>query len=157
MSQNKRRTQYDRVLIVLEEMIPVWRNNAHKSSPKIADWLAENLANIGPGSDVLKQARKSEIAAGQLQFLREFLHPENRHGNEKDDALNKSREIFGREFPEFYAKLKATRERIIKRGKIRSEDEYYLIREYIDDIEGEPESSALLATLYELVDDFSVD
>lgn len=157
MSQNKRRTQYDRVLIVLEEMIPVWRDNAHKSSAKTADWLSEILTSIGPGSDILKQARKSEIAAGQLQFLRELLHPTNRHGNERDDALNKSREIFGREFPEFYTRLQATRERIIKRGKIRSEDEYYLIREYVDDLEGESESSALLATLYGLVEDFNVD
>jgi len=157
MSQSKRRTKYDRVLTVLEELVPIWRDNAHATSPLFADRLSEMLVSIGPGSDVLKKARKSEIAAGQLQFLGELLHPSNRHNNEKDDALNKSREIFGREFPEYFAKIVASREKVIERGKIRSEDEYYLIRDYIDDLEGQPEPPELLKTLYMLVDSFSIE
>ena len=157
MSQTKRQTRYDRVLTVLEEIIPIYRDNAHKSSSATADWLSEILEAIRPGGDVLKKARKSEIATAQLQFLGEILHPSNRHGNEKDEALNKSREVFYREFPEFFAKLTSKREKIIARGKIRSEDEYYLIRDHIDDIEGAPESAEQLDKLYRLVDDFGLD
>lgn len=157
MSQNKRQTRYDRVLRVLEEIIPIYRDNTHKSSPATADWLSEILEAIRPGGDASKSARKSEIATAQLQFLGEILHPSNKHGNEKDEALNKSREVFYREFPEFFAKLVSKREKIIARGKIRSEDEYYLIRDHIDDIEGAPESAELLGKLYRLVDDFGVE
>lgn len=157
MSQTKRRPRYDRILTVIEEIIPIWRNNAHDTSSSTADWLTEILDAIGPEGYVLKKARKSEVAAAQLQFLGDLLHPSNRRGNERDEALNKSREVFHREFPEFIAKLASKREKIVARGNIRTEDEYYLIRDYIDDIEGEPESTGLLDKLYRLVDDFGID
>ena len=157
MSQTKRRPRYDRILTVIEEIIPIWRNNAHDTSSSTADWLTEILEAIGPEGYVLKEARKSEVAAAQLQFLGDLLHPSNRRGNERDEALNKSREVFHREFPEFFAKLASKREKIVARGKIGTEDEYYLIRDYIDDIEGEPESTGLLDKLYRLVDDFGID
>lgn len=157
MSQTKRRPRYDRILTVIEEIIPIWRNNAHDTSSSTADWLTEILEAIGPEGYVLKEARKSEVAAAQLQFLGDLLHPSNRRGNERDEALNKSREVFHREFPEFIAKLASKREKIVARGNIRTEDEYYLIRDYIDDIEGEPESTGLLDKLYRLVDDFGID
>lgn len=73
------------------------------------------------------------------------------------DALSKSRQVFGREFPDFFAKIKSKREKIIERGRIRSEDEYYLIRDYVDELEGDVEPSDLLITLYGLVDDYGVD
>jgi len=157
MSNSPRRTNFDRILTVLEEIIPVWRNNSHKSSAGTAKFLEENLNAIRPGAPVHEKAKKSEIASGQLQFLREFLHPSNRHGNEIDSALEKSRTIFGREFPDFFAKLVAKRDKIIERGKIRNEDEYYLIRDFIDDIEGEPDQSQLLDKLCRMVDDFGVN
>ena len=101
--------------------------------------------------------KKSEIASSQLQFLREFLHPSNRHGDDRDVALAASRQIFGREFPDFFAKLIAKRDRIIERGRIQNRDEYYLIRDFVDELEGEPDKSQLLNTLYEMVDNFSVE
>ena len=143
-------------MTVLEEIIPIWRENEHESSSATADWITEILETIGPGGSALKQARKSEIAAAQLQFLGDILHPSNRRGNTRDDALNKSRDVFHREFPEFLVKLSSRRQKIIARGKIRTEDEYYLIRDYIDEVEGEPESRGLLDRLYALVDDFDV-
>ncbi len=144
-------------MIVLEEIIPIWRNNAGKGSSATADWLAEILESIGPDGYVVKKARKSEIATAQLQFLSDILHPGNRHGDERDEAASKSRDVFHREFPEHFAKLAARRDKIIARGKIRNEDEYYLVRNYIDDVEGDPESPELLEKLYRLVDDFGVD
>lgn len=116
--------------------------------------MAEILEAIGPGGYVLEKSRKSEIAAAQLQFLGDLLHPGNSKNNESDEARKKSREVFQREFPEYFAKLAATREKIIARGRIRNDDEYYLIRDYIDDIEAESESSELLERLYQLADDF---
>jgi hypothetical protein len=157
MSKPARQTNFDRVLTVLEEMIPVWRDNSHKTSPAFADFLEKNLEGIKPGAPVHEKAKKSEIAAGQLQFLREILHPSNRSGNEIDDALEKSRIIFGREFPDFFAMIHAKRDKIIERGKIRNEDEYYLIRDLVDELEGEPGRSQLLNKLYMMVDEFAVD
>ena len=156
MPKPARKTRYDRILIVLEEMIPVWRENPHKSSPAFADFLEKNLDAIKPGAPVHEKARKSEIAAGQLQFLQEVLHPGNRQGDESDDAMQKSRAIFGREFPDFFAKLDAKRDKVIERGKIRNEDEYYLIRDYVDEVEGDPDQSQLLEKLYLMVDEFGV-
>lgn len=157
MSQAQRRTKYDRVLTVLEEIIPIWRDCTHKTSSATADWLSEILEAIGPNGYVLKKARKSEIAAAQLQFLGDFLHPGNHRGDERDRALNKARRVFHREFPEYIEKLASKRDKIIARGTIKTEDEYHLIRDYIDDVEGQPDSVGLLDQLYKLVDDFGVD
>ena len=112
---------------------------------------------IKPGAPIHEKVKKSEIASSQLQFLRDFLHPSNRHGDERDDALAASREIFGHEFPDFFAELLAKRDRIIERGKIQNEDEYYLIRNFVDELEGEPDQSKLLNELYGMVDNFSVE
>ncbi len=49
MSKPARQTNFDRVLTVLEEMIPVWRDNSHKTSPAFADFLEKNLEGIKPG------------------------------------------------------------------------------------------------------------
>ena len=135
-------------------MIPVWRENPHKTSSAFAEFLEKNLNAIKPGAPVHEKARKSEIASGQLQFLQEVLHPANRRDDETDDALQKSRVIFAREFPDFFAKLNARRDKIIERGKIRNEDEYYLIRDFLDEVEGDPDQQQLLDRLYRMVDEF---
>lgn len=156
MPNPARKTRYDRILVVLEEMIAVWRANPHESSLAIANFLEENLNAIKPGAPIHEKARKSEIASGQLQFLQEILHPGDRLDDESEDAWQESRIIFGREFPDFFAKIHARRDKIIERGKIRNEDEYYLIRDYVDEVEGDPDQSQLLEKLYLMVDEFGV-
>ncbi len=156
MPEQPRRTNYDRILTVLEEMLAVWRASSHKSAAGITRFLEQNLDAIKPGAPVHEKAKKSEIASGQLQFLWEFLHPSHRRGDGFDEALEASRAIFGREFPDFFAKIIAKRDKIIARGKIRNEDEYYLIRDLVDDLEGEPDQRQLLEKLYGMIDDFGV-
>ncbi len=54
------------------------------------------------------------------------------------------------------AMIHAKRDQTIKRGN-RNEDEYYLIRDLVDELEGEPGRSQLLNKLYMMVDEFAVD
>ena len=157
MPKSSRKTNFDRILIVLRDMIPVWQENSHRLSGGTAKFLEDILDAIKPGAPVHDKARKSEIASSQLQFLKEFLHPSNRHGDERDRALATSRVIFEREFPGFFAKEMMKRDKIIERGKIRNDEEYYLIRDFVDELEAEPEKSELLNRLYEMVDDFRND
>jgi hypothetical protein len=146
-----RQTKFDRVVIVLEEIIPIFRDNPHKISSGIADFLEKNLNNIKQ-----TKSEKRETGSAQLQFLGELLDSSNRHNNEYDDALEKSRAIFGREFPDFFAKIITKRNKIIERGKIRNEDEFYLIRDFVDELEGDHNHDQLLGKLYEMVDIFDV-
>ena len=58
------------------------------------------------------------------------------------------------EYPEFLH-LEAVRlEKVLARGKIRTEAEFYLVRHRIDVLEGEPELPEALRTLYALVEAF---
>ena len=59
-----------------------------------------------------------------------------------------------RHAPDVQAKELVRLERIIARGKIKGESEYYLVRHHIDTLEGTTEGSTLLSTLYALEDAF---
>lgn len=55
-------------------------------------------------------------------------------------------------YPELCAKENQVLQKVLNRGKIRGEKEYYRIRHEIDILEGEPGERATLLTLYRLVD-----
>ena len=65
-----------------------------------------------------------------------------------------ARKIFEKEYPDFFAKQVAKRDAAIERGKIRTQREYDLIREYVYELEGKTEPPDLLHKLYSMLDDF---
>ncbi|KGM38520.1 hypothetical protein JY96_21675 [Aquabacterium sp. NJ1] len=56
--------------------------------------------------------------------------------------------------PDVQAKDMERLKKVVARGKIKGESEYYLVRHHIDALEGTPSDSALLSTLYALEDAF---
>jgi len=56
------------------------------------------------------------------------------------------------EYPEFLRLEAARLEKVMARGKIRTEAEFYLVRHRIDVLEGEPELAEELKSLYALVE-----
>src|SRR6267143_3222364 len=125
----------------------------------LADSLARSILEY---SKVLASAKptasKSEFASGLTQALREL--PEIlRHLPQISWDVRKSlvfacRRAVEAELPRFFDKERERAAQIIARGRIRSEDEWYLVRSFIDEYEAEPQRAADLPGLYRLVDSF---
>jgi len=125
----------------------------------LADSLARSILEY---SKVLASAKptasKSEFASGLTQALREL--PEIlRHLPQISWDVRKSlvfacRRAVEAELPRFFDKERERAAQIIARGRIRNEDEWYLVRSFIDEYEAEPQRAADLPGLYRLVDSF---
>lgn len=154
MTKKKRRTHFDRLYTVHEELIPFFRHCNNEDGAAHARMLENSLKQMQPGSKLMASARKSDIAASKLELFRELFSWENRRFTEFDRTLLEARKIFEKEYPDFFAKQVAKRDAAIERGKIRTRREYDLIREYVYELEGETEPSELLHKLYSMLDDF---
>ena len=66
-------------------------------------------------------------------------------------------EALAAEYPKFLALDAKRLERILARGKIRTETEFYLVRHQIDVLEGEPELGEELRKLCALVDAYEAN
>ncbi|CAD6874801.1 hypothetical protein [Methylomonas fluvii] len=98
-----------------------------------------------------KMVKKSVIAAGLEQGLRELREfpPGAKQVGPAAVALERAIEL---EYPEFLREDEERLSKALKRGSIRTEREYYLVRHAIDREEGSP--SDRLAALYKLADNF---
>ncbi len=63
-------------------------------------------------------------------------------------------EALAHDYPDFLAQEAERLQKVLARGKIRSEAEYYRIRHEIDIVEGEPSRKGELQDLYGLIDAF---
>jgi len=95
----------------------------------------------------------SQIAAGLEQGWREMLDLVGEVDIQWRGAVsNALHDAIAAEYPEFLQLETARLEKIMARGKIRTEAEFYLVRHNIDVLEGEPELPEELRRLYALVE-----
>ena len=67
------------------------------------------------------------------------------------DAFGK---VLAEEVPDFAANESQKLERILKRGRLRNENEYYLIRHRLDEVEADASKPEDIARLLTLLDSF---
>lgn len=101
------------------------------------------------------RATRSAIAAGMEQGLRDLPNilatlPEQ----ERRNALNTYRRIMQSSLPNFFESELKKREQIIARGKIKNDREWYLLRDRVDEIEGNASQTSELVVLYKLLDSY---
>lgn len=95
----------------------------------------------------------SQITTGLEQGLRETLDLMGEVDIHWRGAVSKAlHDAIAAEYPEFLQVETARLEKIMTRGKIRTEADFYLVRHKIDVLEGEPELSEALKRLYALVE-----
>lgn len=155
MTDEKRRTHFDRLYAVHEALIPFFLECKNEDGDAHASMLESSLTQMQPGSQLLATARKSEIAASKFILFRELFSAENRRYSDFDDTLRMARTVFEREYPDFFAKQRVKRDKAIDRGKLRTDSEYELVREYIYELERESSPPDMLDKLYRLVDDYA--
>jgi hypothetical protein len=148
-------SKFERLMSVFDEFHALLGDETHDVIAKLrAAWTSakrdyeEALAT--------KAVTKSGIAQGLEQGIRELplilqkLPAQTR--SRANHALTASIE---RHAPEMQAKDQERLEKVVQRGRIRSESEYYLVRHHIDLLEGLPTESARLAVLYKLEGGFN--
>jgi hypothetical protein len=142
-----------------EKLLAVYARFA-QGIANIPDPRAQDIYRVAAGAhEFVAEARlrqpkptNSQIAAGLEQGLREMPGSVREVGakwrSEFARALHQSITI---EYPEFLALDAQRLAKIMERGRIRTESEFYLVRHRIDIAEGEPELTEELEKLYALV------
>ncbi|MCX7360861.1 MAG: hypothetical protein NTV97_03105 [Alphaproteobacteria bacterium] len=111
---------------------------------KYAEWV-----------DLKAKVPRSSIATGLKQGLRET--PRILHGFPdpiREHLLKAFQRILLEEAPDFFPDEGNKLVGIVKRGRIRNEDEYYLVRHRADEIEGRVAHEDEVAVLLRLLDGY---
>jgi hypothetical protein len=98
--------------------------------------------------------RKSQLAAGMEQGLRELPMALRAEGGKHAAILEALHRAIARNVPDFFEQDEARLAAIVERSAIRNAKEYYLVRHRIDALEGDAGATAERDLLYKLVDRF---
>lgn len=150
---SNRRSKYEQLSAVFERF--------HDELGKLPDRRAAELCAVWEKgklwyADLLasRQATRSELAAALEQVLRETPQIlQSMPAQHRLAALKALADALAAEYPSFLEQDQVRLSKILARGSIRTESEYYLIRNRIDLLEGEGQEEEL-AELYSLVDKF---
>lgn len=97
----------------------------------------------------------SQVVSGLEQGLRDMPHLIGEVDSQWRGAVSKAlHDAITAEYPEFLRLETARLEKVMARGKIRTEAEFHLVRYRIDVLEAEPELPQALGRLYALVEAF---
>lgn len=152
-ASNQPRTKYDKLFNVFEQFyasfpeLPDRRLSDLRDSWSLAKAQYEEFLSAGES--------KSRIAAGLEQGLRELpLLLADVEAKNRSQAIAALRTAVLTFYPQFAVKEAKRLEEILTTGKIRGENQYYLVRHRIDQLEGSGNSEPETSKLYRLIDDF---
>ncbi len=152
----KKRTKYDKITAVNQRLAEDLAKIDHPG-PKS---LAKLFGQCGPGlwEEVIKKdptVTRSQIAAGLEQGLRELSMIVAGQPDEiRPAVVSAYREALEAEYPDFLEKDRQRLARVLERGRIKSESEYYLVQYRLDEIEGSGKHEDELQLLYRLMDNY---
>jgi len=100
---------------------------------------------------------KSQVAGGLEQGLREMpLVLARADAHWRLAASSAMQAAIASEYPEFLTLERARLDKVLARGRVRSEAEYHLVRHHVDVLEGAPEHQEQVEVLYRLLDEYEV-
>ena len=154
-----RKTKYDKLIAVNRKL---GENFARIDHPGM-QYLAKLFGGAGEGEDSFEEIKKrdpsvtrSQIAAGMEQGIRDLSmmlpaqDPEVRSA-----AMSAFRDAMDSEYPEFLERDKQRLAKVLARGHVRTENEWYLLQSRLDEIEGNPEHEDETKRLWELIDNYA--
>ena len=151
--KNKPKTKLDSIIDTYEELASEYRVLGDQ---KLIDQFDSFIPFIQKAK-ANPQVKRSAIVAGCEQGLRETPLILT-HFKLAEDIQVAALKIFYRvveiHMPAFFEKERQRREKIVGRGKIKGESEWYLLRNRVDEIEGDVAHEVELLTLYKLLDDY---
>jgi hypothetical protein len=96
----------------------------------------------------------SQITSGLEEALRELTNLGGLKPHSRAPVRRAIHLALSTQYPEFLSLDESRLSKVIERGRIRTEAEFYLVRHRIDVIEGEPKHEGELDQLYALVGDY---
>lgn len=154
-SKNVKVTKYDKLFAVFEALTKQLQLIPDEKLQVYVGFLIQMPEQLNQILASNKGVTKSKLATGLEQALREA--PEtfsNLNPTVRLSALKALNASIQKEFPEFSEKSKGKIEKILNRGRIRNEAEYFLIRSEVDSLEGFDNQHKLLMQYYDLIDKF---
>jgi hypothetical protein len=149
-----KRSKYDKLFAVFESLcarlatvpddharglVSSWE----KAKVQYAQWLSDPQSKI----------TRSKVAVGLEQGLRETPQRLQRIAPQwRGQAVAALEAAIENEFPEFGARQQDALSKVLSRGSIRGESEFYLVRHEVDRLEGTTGSEALLSKYYGLLE-----
>jgi len=129
--------------------------NSSELQPLLDSWYV----SLGQVNEILNNSdneiKPSQFASGFEQGLRDtHLMLGDLNTQYRSSAIKVFYKIVGLHFPGFFQKNKAQLERIVAKGKIKNDNEWYLVRHRVDEIECQPNNQAELSVLNELLGKF---
>lgn len=135
---------YERFGAEIAGVPDAWAERLHIVSSGVAGFASDNLSR--------RDTKPGELAAGLEQGLRETpdlsaaVAPEYR----PKVAAAFYRAVTA-EYPDFFNKDAKRLDKVLARGRIRTEPEFYLVRHFLDTLEGVPQATSTVQQLYELL------
>jgi hypothetical protein len=159
--QRRRQTTFEE----RRALVAVFREQIALLSEADPEGVGRLLAtfDFGPYDTLIAKGPDARWPAGLLPGLREGIRDcfvildRTYQGAPRVLAYNRLRAIGGSVLKELESREAKQLGKIRRRGRINSEDEYYLVRAHVDRLEGEqPVNGALLRELWRLLDKASV-
>ncbi|WP_430461457.1 hypothetical protein ACQUQU_01390 [Thalassolituus sp. LLYu03] len=147
----------------LETLIILYKELAEElgklKSPELEPLLNSWSVSLGQINEIINNPdnaiKPSQIASGFEQGLRDtHLILGDLNAQYRSSAIEIFYKVVGSHLPSFFQKCKAQLERIVEKGKIKNENEWYLVRHRVDEIERQSNNDAELEFLNELLGKF---
>lgn len=147
-------TKLEKLLAVFAQFADATRNSVdagvqdlHRVAVGVPQFVADARLRV-------PKPTNSQIAAGLEQGLREMISLDGVGTQVRPLIRCALQQALLAAYPEFMALDVQRLAKIVQRGQINTEAEFYLVRHRIDIVEGEPEHEEELGKLYALVGDF---
>lgn len=147
----------------LETLVNVYKELAEElgklNSPELEPLLNGWSVSLDQVNEIISNAdnpiKPSQLASGFEQGLRDIhVMLGDLNAQHRSSAIKVFYKIVGLHLPSFFQKSKAQLHRIVAKGRIKNENEWYLVRHRVDEIECQPNNEAELAVLNELLGKF---
>jgi hypothetical protein len=152
----RQRSQFEALSVVYDRFNVELAKSAYAPALELErNWIAAREKFSGWLSDPNAQITRSMLVQGLKQGLRDLLLVMNGWPLEYRQSLIRAlRQITEGELPAYFSQESQKLARIVGRGRVRSEAEYYLVRHRVDEIEGLEANISEVDTLLKLLDQF---
>lgn len=149
-----RRSQFDALSVVYDRFnVELLKCGDPRAADLAQSWIVAKTKHTEWLENPEVKVTRSAIAAGLRQGLRETpLVLQGVPDPVREQLLSVFNRILQDEVPDFFPDERHKLTRIVKRGRIRNEGEYYLVRHRVDEIEGRGVHDHEVAALLGLLD-----
>ncbi|MDJ0927527.1 MAG: hypothetical protein QNJ73_07725 [Gammaproteobacteria bacterium] len=148
------KTKFDRLHLIFVRLVEEWRKIQAPELHYLCDSLQKSLDQASTILDAEEPppVTRSMLAQGMEQGLREMpLVLGDLHDETRTRAIRVFNHVVNEIAPEFFERDRARLRKIMERGRVRNEAEWYQLRHRLDEIEGESEYIEEISKIYSML------